>query len=233
MLPSACAVPVANPPASSVAALPMSICPQAMSYGRPSSAVDLVSPVIACFVAVYATDRGRGVCAEIEPLLMIRPPRGRCSPHHPERLPGTQERAGQVHRDHRVPGRQVDARRGRPPARDSPGVVEQQVDPAVPARPWSSNSAAHAASSVTSVGTGSSRSCPAATASSASRRRPASTTVHPSAASARADGRADAAPAAGHDGDARLSAGHRSSLLAPGHPAAGRHRDLAPWANRG
>ena len=37
---------------SSVAALPMSICPQAMSYGRPSSDSDFVSPVIACFVAV-------------------------------------------------------------------------------------------------------------------------------------------------------------------------------------
>jgi hypothetical protein len=38
--------------ASSVNALPMSIWPQAMSYLRPSSEVDLVSPVIACFDAV-------------------------------------------------------------------------------------------------------------------------------------------------------------------------------------
>jgi hypothetical protein len=30
-----------------VAALPMSICPQAMSWARPSSAVAFVSPVIA------------------------------------------------------------------------------------------------------------------------------------------------------------------------------------------
>ena len=36
----------------SVAALPMSICPQAMSYPRPSREVALVSPVIACLVAV-------------------------------------------------------------------------------------------------------------------------------------------------------------------------------------
>ena len=36
----------------SVSALPMSICPQAMSNARPSSDVDRVSPVIACFVAV-------------------------------------------------------------------------------------------------------------------------------------------------------------------------------------
>ncbi len=38
--------------ASSVRALPMSIWPQAMSYSRPSSEVDLVSPVMACLVAV-------------------------------------------------------------------------------------------------------------------------------------------------------------------------------------
>jgi hypothetical protein len=35
-----------------VAALPMSICPQAMSKGRPSSEVERVNPVIACFAAV-------------------------------------------------------------------------------------------------------------------------------------------------------------------------------------
>jgi hypothetical protein len=38
--------------AMSVAALPISICPQAISYFRPSSDVYLVRPVIACFVAV-------------------------------------------------------------------------------------------------------------------------------------------------------------------------------------
>ena len=40
------------PPVISVAALPMSICPQAIPYGRPSSDSDLVRPVIACLVAV-------------------------------------------------------------------------------------------------------------------------------------------------------------------------------------
>src|SRR6201982_3717041 len=59
-----------------VAALPMSICPQQMSYWRQSSEVDLVKPVTACLVEVYATENGRGACAEIEPLLMMRPPRG-------------------------------------------------------------------------------------------------------------------------------------------------------------
>src|SRR5207245_3998735 len=47
-----------------------------MSYLRPSRDVDLVRPVIACFVAVYGAEFGRGACAEMEPLLMIRPPRG-------------------------------------------------------------------------------------------------------------------------------------------------------------
>ena len=47
-----------------------------MSYLRPSSDVDLVSPVIACLVAVYGAEFGRGAWAEMDPLLMIRPPRG-------------------------------------------------------------------------------------------------------------------------------------------------------------
>src|ERR1700756_661655 len=57
----------------------MSICPQAMLYGRPSREIDLVSPVIACLVTVYPTEPGGGACAEIEPLLMIRPPCGSCA----------------------------------------------------------------------------------------------------------------------------------------------------------
>ena len=57
----------------------MSICPQAMSYLRPSSESDLVSPVMACLVDVYGAEFGRGAWAEIEPLLMMRPPRGDCS----------------------------------------------------------------------------------------------------------------------------------------------------------
>src|SRR6202030_372599 len=31
---------------------------------------------MACLVDVYADENGRGACAEIEPLLMMRPPRG-------------------------------------------------------------------------------------------------------------------------------------------------------------
>ena len=59
-----------------VSALPISICPQATSWARPSSATDLVKPVTACLVAVYGAEKGRGVWAETDPLLMMRPPRG-------------------------------------------------------------------------------------------------------------------------------------------------------------
>src|ERR1700687_4361390 len=50
-----------------------------MSYWRPSSDVDLVRPVMPCFVAVYGEEFGRGLYAEIDPLLMMRPPRGCCA----------------------------------------------------------------------------------------------------------------------------------------------------------
>ena len=49
-----------------------------MSYLRPSKEADLVKPVTACLVDEYAIELGRGVVAEIEPLLMIRPPLGLC-----------------------------------------------------------------------------------------------------------------------------------------------------------
>ena len=63
----------------SVAALPMSIWPTAMSKPRPSSAPDFVRPVTACLVAVYGAEFGRGVSDEIDPLLTMRPPRGCCA----------------------------------------------------------------------------------------------------------------------------------------------------------
>src|SRR2546430_7803018 len=49
-----------------------------MLHSRQWSGVDLVSPVLGCVGPVEATERGRGACAEIEPLLMMRPPRGSC-----------------------------------------------------------------------------------------------------------------------------------------------------------
>src|SRR5207245_4714265 len=76
MSPFACGTPFAIPCVISVAAFPMSIWPHAMSYLRQSSDVDLVKPVIACFVAVYGAEFGRGAWADMEPLLTIRPPRG-------------------------------------------------------------------------------------------------------------------------------------------------------------
>eukprot|EP00962_Isochrysis_galbana_P035171 scaffold12017_cov120-Isochrysis_galbana.AAC.1 len=51
-------------------------CPHAMEYSRPSRAMDFVSPVTACLEEVYATEPGRGRSAEMEPLLMMRPPWG-------------------------------------------------------------------------------------------------------------------------------------------------------------
>ena len=50
--PSACATPPLILAVMSVAALPMSIWPQAMSKGRPSSASVRVRPVTACFDTV-------------------------------------------------------------------------------------------------------------------------------------------------------------------------------------
>ncbi len=50
--PLAWRAPVCIRSVMSVAALPMSICPTAMSYGRPSRDSALVSPVSACLVAV-------------------------------------------------------------------------------------------------------------------------------------------------------------------------------------
>ena len=52
MRPSAWRTPWVCLRAISVSALPMSIWPQAMSWARPSSAIDLVSPLTACLVAL-------------------------------------------------------------------------------------------------------------------------------------------------------------------------------------
>ena len=55
---------------------PISICVQVILNFRPSRAVAFVRPSTACFVAVYPVACGRGECAAIEPLLMMRPPGG-------------------------------------------------------------------------------------------------------------------------------------------------------------
>lgn len=51
----------------------MSICVQVMLKFLPSRRVDLVIPSTACLDAVYGAVCTRGVYADIEPLLMIRP----------------------------------------------------------------------------------------------------------------------------------------------------------------
>src|SRR5829696_4922434 len=78
MVPLACGTPCVMRSVMSVAALPISIWPQAIRYGRQSSEMLFVSPVIACLVAVYGADLGLGAWAEIDPLLMMRPPCGSC-----------------------------------------------------------------------------------------------------------------------------------------------------------
>ena len=65
-VPLACGTPAAIRAVRSVPALPMSIWPTAMSNGLPSRAHDFVSPVIACLVAVYGAELGRGAWAEID-----------------------------------------------------------------------------------------------------------------------------------------------------------------------
>ena len=56
----------------------------------------LVSPVMACFVAVYGAEFGRGAWAEMEPLLMMRPPRGSCAFIIRMRFLRAQKGAGEV-----------------------------------------------------------------------------------------------------------------------------------------
>src|SRR5690349_19158748 len=154
-----------------------------MSYGRPSSAVAFVSPVIACLVAVYAIERGRGAYAETEPLLMMRPPRGSCARmtrnasrvqrNAPVRLTATAR--FQVSRS----SASMSAAGG-----NTPALLNRRST-----RPYrstvASNSRRTLSSSVTSTGMASTeplRPAASATASSAPRRRPAISTVQPSPA---------------------------------------------------
>src|SRR5438034_7205172 len=165
----------------SVIALPMSIWLHAMSYLRPSSAVALVRPVMACLVAVYGAELGRGLCAEMEPLLMMRPPRG-CwafmirnaswvQRKGPERLVSTTAFHCSYVRSSSGTG-------GAP----MPALLNSKSK-----RPKASfvlaNRLLTDEGSVTLVGTTSVRDCDAAAravASSGSRRRPARTTEYPS-----------------------------------------------------
>ena len=77
---------------------------------------------------VWRAIPGAGLCAEIEPLLMIRPPRGRWARMIRDGLLGAQEGAGQVGGDRLRPvvvADLIDC----PPRPGQAGVVDQQVEP--------------------------------------------------------------------------------------------------------
>ena len=80
---------------SSVAALPMSICPQAMSKWRPSRDVDLVRPVMPCLEEVYGAEPGRGLGGD-RAVVDDPPAARRLGFHQPERLARAEERAGEI-----------------------------------------------------------------------------------------------------------------------------------------
>ena len=161
----------------------MSIWPQAMSYFRPSRAADRVRPVIG---VLGRPCRGRSwaaaTCAEIEPLLMIRPPRGswafitrnasRMPRKAPVRLVSTTRRQSSTVRSSSGTGR-----------RPIPALLKRRsTRPNAPTA--ASNRARTESGSVTSVGTASARGpAPPARAivsARASGRRPAIATEYPS-----------------------------------------------------
>ena len=78
-----------------------------------------------CFAAVYGADSSRGAEAEIEPLLMIRPPHGALPPHDPERLLGAEKGASEVRLDHRLPVLGVELFKRRRSGRTR--VVKQEI----------------------------------------------------------------------------------------------------------
>src|SRR4051812_17298624 len=153
-----------------------------MSYLRPSSAVDFVSPVMPCFDAVYGAEFARGACAEIEPLLMMRPPRGSwlfmmrnaCCVHR-----NAPVRFVSITRRHCSNGRSSSAT---PSGVPTPALLNNTSSRPNRAR-VAENIAVTWSGCVTSHSTTSEGAAPAdaATASSLPRSRPASTTANPSA----------------------------------------------------
>ena len=99
VVPFACGTPDSIVAVISVAALPMSICPQAMLYRRPSSAVDFVSPVIAC----WSRCKARNAAAAHAPKSIVVDGNAAALRllffHQSKRLPRAQERARHVHID--------------------------------------------------------------------------------------------------------------------------------------
>ena len=74
-----------------------------MPYGRPSRAIDLVSPVMACLVAVYGAEFGRGDVRGDRAVVDDSAARRRLALHHRDRSLRTQERAGEIDVDHSLP----------------------------------------------------------------------------------------------------------------------------------
>jgi hypothetical protein len=87
----------------SVAALPMSIWPQAMSNGAAVQRGRFGEAGDGVLGGGVGAERGRGACAEIEPLLMMRPPCGACVFISAERRLGAEEGAVQVGIDDAAP----------------------------------------------------------------------------------------------------------------------------------
>ena len=109
----------------------MSIWPHAMSYFRPSSDVDRVRPGD----GVLGGRVGRGVrprhVRRNRPIVDDAAAARLLIFHQPERVLRAQKRAGQVDVDHVLPliDGEIFERDGR---RESPGVVEQEIEPAEP-----------------------------------------------------------------------------------------------------
>ena len=156
----------------------------------------MVSPVIACLVEVYGAEKGRGVWAEIEPLLMMRPPRGLwlfmirnaswVQRNEPVRLVSTTARHCSTDRSSRgMAGAPIPAllnRRSRRPKTSTVRVKRARMD----------------SGSVTSVGTAVARPpvdpISDATSLRGSGRRPDTTTANPSPARASAAARPTPVP---------------------------------------
>ncbi len=153
------------------------------------------------------------MCAEIDPLLMIRPPRGSCA-----FIVATASRA---HR--KAPVRLTATVDNHP----SIGISSTPpTGPNVPAlltsrstRPHSPRAAANRsvtdAGSATSVGTTSAASVPSAVSSSVAARRPASATLHPASSNARATTRPIPDPAPVTTATLRVTGPHRSGRDTP------------------
>ena len=103
MVPLACGTPCVMRSVMFVAALPISIWPQAIRYDRQSSEMLFVSPVIACLVAVYGADLGLGAWAEIDTVINDAATLRVLCLHYPDSFLRAQESAGEIDVHDRAP----------------------------------------------------------------------------------------------------------------------------------